>query len=102
MTKRIPIPAAVRNQVWNTFIGVKKGTAKCFCCNTEYISRATFECGHITSVKEKGQTNVQNLRPICGPCNKSMGTINMVDFMEKYGFPKRNDFDKRPAGCVIQ
>ena len=28
---------------------------------------------------------INNLRPICGACNHSMGAENMVDFVVKYG-----------------
>ena len=30
--------------------------------------------------KNGGLTNIDNLRPVCSTCNKSMGTKNMVDF----------------------
>lgn len=33
-----------------------------------------------------GVTNIRNLRPICSLCNKSMGTRNMYDFIDQYGF----------------
>ena len=29
---------------------------------------------------------IENLRPICGICNKSMGTTHMFEFMEQNGF----------------
>jgi len=31
-----------------------------------------------------------NLKPICRLCNSSMGTKNMKDFMEQYGFVEKD------------
>ena len=59
------IPAAVRNSVWNTYIGVDLAQDKCFCCNDEPITKSNSECGHILSEKEGGNVNIQNLRPLC-------------------------------------
>ena len=38
--------------------------------------------------KNGGPTMLQNLRPTCSLCNKSMGTKNMEIFMETWGFTK--------------
>ena len=45
----------------------------CFCCNVEPITFANFECGHVQSGVNGGDDKIQNLRPICSLCNKSMG-----------------------------
>lgn len=84
------IPATVRNSVWNIHIGKDNKTGMCFCCGTEVISYANFDCGHITSKNNGGLVTLINLRPICGLCNKSIGTKNMEDFMSKYGFHKND------------
>ncbi len=81
------IPSTLRNVVWNQFFQ-DVAIGKCPCCKTEPITRGNFVCGHIISEKRGGETNVQNLRPICSQCNSSMGTQNMDDFMKKYGFDK--------------
>jgi len=78
------IPATVRNVVWLKY--VNKEDPKCFCCKIEKISKGNFECGHIISHKEGGKINIQNLRPICSLCNKSMGKMDMLEFMNIYGF----------------
>lgn len=78
------IPMAVRNAVWNRWVGSKKAKAFCYTGCGEAISRANFECGHIVAEAEGGPTSVPNLRPICSLCNKSMGTTCMLDFILKY------------------
>ena len=82
------ISAAVRNGVWEEYIG-KSTEALCFCCGYENISRGNFECGHIVSEKEGGKATIQNLRPICSLCNKSMGKHNMMEFIKESGFTKK-------------
>jgi len=79
--KREKIPATIRNIVFKTHVI----NNKCYCCKIEDISLANFECGHIIAVKDGGENNIDNLRPICGNCNKSMGAKNMYEFMLKYG-----------------
>lgn len=80
------IPAAVRNTVWNTYIGVTIKQSTCLCCTLEPITFANFHCGHIKSEKNGGSVNIDNLRPICGHCNSSMGATNMDVFIKKYKF----------------
>jgi len=93
--KKVKIPATVRNSVWNQNIGVEIGQSFCMCCKSEPITRANFECGHITAEKNGGTLELNNLRPICKHCNTSMGTENMDDFMKKYGFDKIIDKNKK-------
>jgi hypothetical protein len=84
--RKINIPAAVRRTVWNTYIGEEIGLTECYVgCKTK-ISQMTFECGHVEAESKGGLTIVDNLRPICSSCNRSMGTRNMHDFMKTFGF----------------
>ena len=85
---RKSIPKTLKNQVWDKYIGKKHGVGKCFCCKKEIDSK-NFDCGHVISVKDSGPTTVDNMRPICSPCNKSMGTQNLNDFKQQY-FPENN------------
>ncbi len=83
----------LRHSVWNDYIGREKGVGYCFCCNNEQISRTNFECGHIQAESKGGETTLQNLRPICSSCNKSVGTQNMETYMKTYGFTKNANWD---------
>jgi 5-methylcytosine-specific restriction endonuclease McrA len=84
--KRKPLPSAVRTAVWNKYIGSSKGEAKCVIgCGTT-ISLSTFHCGHVKSKAKGGDDKIDNLRPICANCNTSMGTMNLNEFIKKYGF----------------
>ena len=86
--KRKAIPKAVKTSVWNKYIETddpNKLIGKCFVgCGSE-ITIANFEAGHVTAYSKGGSDKVDNLRPICGTCNKSMGTMNLLEFKETYG-----------------
>lgn len=60
--KKQKIPATLRNTVWNTYIGSDMKTGLCFCCQSENISFANFECGHVNSEKSGGELTMDNLR----------------------------------------
>ena len=36
---RKTIPKALKNKVWDTYIGIEKGIGKCFCCQKEIDSK---------------------------------------------------------------
>jgi 5-methylcytosine-specific restriction endonuclease McrA len=91
--KKEKIPAAVRKIVWNTYIGKDNNTGKCLCCCAEDISNTNFECGHIKSEKNGGEVNIENLRPICGHCNKSISGNNMDEFMDRYKIKKPSNWN---------
>lgn len=82
--QRKSIPKKIKEMTWNKWIGKEKGTEKCVCCNDKEISQLDFECGHIISVNDGGHDEVDNLRPICKSCNRSMGTQNMKEFIQTY------------------
>jgi hypothetical protein len=69
--------------VWDKYIGLDKGKSKCKCCNEKEISQMDFECGHIIAEANGGQIIINNLLPICGPCNRSMKTDNLFVFKKK-------------------
>lgn len=79
--KTISLP--VRSKVWNTYIGEYCGKSKCMCCGDVDISPFHFECGHVVSEKNGGDVSIENLRPICSGCNKSMNKTNMIEYMQK-------------------
>jgi len=91
--KKLQIPKKVKQLVWNTYIGEEKGVSQCFCCNTTKISQMDFVCGHVQSEANGGSISVDNLKPICGLCNSSMGTTNMDEFMEAHNLGKQHRLD---------
>jgi len=84
------ISAPLRTKIWNTYIGDHVGKSKCPCCKEINITQLNFDCGHIKSIKDDGETNVSNIIPICGICNKSMGDQHLMTFIED------NDFGDLP------
>jgi 5-methylcytosine-specific restriction endonuclease McrA len=82
-SKKQHIPKKLKNMIWDKYVGKEKGIGQCYCCS-EYIDSKNFEAGHIIPEAKGGPTNLDNLRPICSCCNKSMGTQNMDEFKEKY------------------
>lgn len=86
--KKQSIPAELKRQVWNTYNGVEKGQAKCFTCGVNDVSQGTFEAGHVIPEFIGGTTSLENLRPICSGCNKSMATKHMATYMKNH-YPLR-------------
>jgi hypothetical protein len=74
------ISHALRVTCWNTYIGEEVGRTPCLCCKSNFITPFNFQCGHIVAEADGGTINIDNLRPICGICNSSMGTINMCEY----------------------
>ena len=81
--KRSAIPKALKNEVWDNSIGREKGVGHCYCCSKEIDSKH-FECGHIVAVSNGGTNAIQNLKPVCSLCNKSMGSKNLEEFKQNY------------------
>jgi 5-methylcytosine-specific restriction endonuclease McrA len=74
------IPRALREQLWLERVG-KKFESKCktaWCKNK--MSVFDFQCGHDIPESKGGETNLQNLVPICSRCNLSMS--NTYTFKE--------------------
>lgn len=85
-SRRRALPAAVRDSVWNLYIGEDINKHRCLCCKKVLISNRNFQVGHVQSVRDGGTDEINNLRPICAPCNHSMSTQNMIEFVKKYGY----------------
>ena len=83
--KKKSIPLALKRKVWNKYIGEDVGKALCLCCKLSYITQMSFSAGHIIAEADGGELKLDNLRPICGSCNSSMGTKNMDHFISEYG-----------------
>jgi len=89
--KKQTIPKCLKRDIWHKYIGKGKGSGKCYCCHNE-LDCFVFEGGHIEAEVNGGKTNLENLRPICGLCNKSMGSQNMIVFMNKHGYKRKKSF----------
>lgn len=83
--KKATIYKSLRTRVWNDHFGITTGEALCWVGCGNKISQLNFECGHIIAEVKGGATIPSNLHPICGPCNRSMGTKNMDEFMKQNG-----------------
>ena len=89
------IPKAIKDQSWNKYIGKEIGETKCICCNNNNINSKTFIAGHIISEKNEGLITVDNILPICNPCNGSMGSTNMDIYIKKYYNQNYNNFKNK-------
>jgi hypothetical protein len=81
--KRRSLPAAVRMAVWNRWFGFDKGVGQCKCCD-RVIYQQDFECGHVVAHSRGGPDTVDNLRPICRTCNRSMGDRDFNEFKNTF------------------
>lgn len=86
--KKKSIPSHVKTLIWNHWVGHDKAEAFCLCCKVTKISIRSFHAGHIIAESKGGDMTVKNLKPICGPCNHSMGSMNMDEFIKKFGLGK--------------
>jgi hypothetical protein len=77
--RKATIPKALREQVWLTTMN-KTFEGKCpvvWCTNT--INAFDFQCGHNVPESKGGKTTLDNLIPLCGRCNVSMGDRYTID-----------------------
>lgn len=82
--KKHKISQSLRELCWNTYVGKAVGITKCPCCGISDITPFNFNCRHIITYANGGKTSIENLRPICSGCNKSIGSENMDVFKQKY------------------
>ena len=74
------ISTNLKDKVWNTYFeNQNKKQCPINNCN-KYITKHSFSTGHIVSELNKGNTDINNLYPICSNCNSSMGTKNWKDY----------------------
>ena len=78
------IPKSVRLAVWSRYIGEEIGVAKCPVCKTNEIGQLRFEVAHVVAEAKGGTLHIDNLRPICPTCNRSMGTTNLEEFKKRF------------------
>lgn len=85
--RRTSVRQNIRQLVWNSHIGAVHGSSLCQCCGATQISPFNFEVGHIVARAKGGKDSVENLRPICGLCNRSMQTMNLFEFQKLHQLP---------------
>jgi len=81
--KRRKIDKNTRDAVWFKYIG-NKAEGKCYCCQIRTIHITDFQIGHNKAVSKGGNDHIDNLRPICGPCNRGMGTMSIERYKKKH------------------
>ena len=83
--KRVPIPRALREQIWIKH-NKNKFEVKCpikWCRNK--INCFNFHSGHNVPSSKGGATNIRNLTPICPKCNLSMSNnYTIKQFSKKF------------------
>ena len=70
--------------LWNRVFGELAGAGQCACCRRT-ITQQGFECGHVIPVAKGGTDALENLRPICTLCNRSMGANHMDEWCKATG-----------------
>jgi hypothetical protein len=91
--KRMRIPKAVRKAVWCKYIKTedpKKLYGNCYIECGKTINIDEFDLAHVIPFSKGGMEIIDNLRPVCRTCNLSMGTTNLYEFKNKYGFDMIN------------
>jgi hypothetical protein len=81
--RKDPIYQSLRQTIWVSHMG-RTFEGKCpipWCVSI--ISVFNFECGHNIPESRGGVTDVSNLIPICGSCNKGMGNRYTIDEWSK-------------------
>jgi hypothetical protein len=81
--RKDPIYQSLRQTIWVSHMGrVFEGKCPIPWC-VSIISVFNFECGHNIPESRGGATDVSNLIPICGSCNKGMGNRYTIDEWSK-------------------
>jgi hypothetical protein len=67
---RKPIPKKVRMDLWSKNFN-DETVGQCYVCSCK-ISYIDFHAGHVKAVAKGGTDSLQNLQPVCGPCNRGI------------------------------
>jgi 5-methylcytosine-specific restriction endonuclease McrA len=88
--KKKHISASLKTSVWIHYVGQKFNGYCCVeWCKTN-LTPFTFEVGHNIPESKGGSTTIDNLRPICSQCNKSMGNkYTITEYSTKYKQKKK-------------
>ena len=80
---RTPCPKSVKEALWIKYFK-NNINGKCYVCGTP-ITLFNFEVGHNKPFSKGGEWNINNLRPLCRSCNRSMGTMTVEKYKKKSG-----------------
>jgi len=87
--KRKKAPKAVKDALILKYFK-NKISRKCCCCRRATITITNFEVGHNKPKSKGGTFHIDNLRPICRSCNRSMGNKYTIDeFRKKFFAPRK-------------
>lgn len=78
--------------IWNRDVGNSK-SGNCYVCDRT-ITDDNFEAGHIIAKSNGGNNHVSNLRVVCLPCNRAMGTTNLEEFKKDFINESLESFNK--------
>ena len=100
MQPKQKITASLRQSVWLKWIGTHYH-AKCYVhwCRS-IITPFAFEVGHNIPESRGGATTLENLRPICSICNKSMGNRYTIEEYSQLHKPHSGASVFRIACCA--
>lgn len=100
--QKTAIPKALRNIVWITYCGeVFRSNCHVSWC-TNIMTPFDFEAGHNIPESKGGATTLDNLRPICSQCNKSMGNRYSIDeFSEIFSERNKNNAKKKKKTSIF-
>lgn len=76
------IGIALKEKIWLKQFGTQY-EVKCPCCNIRVITPFGFSAGHKLAESKGGETNVDNLIPICSHCNSRMGVKHIDSFIKE-------------------
>ena len=93
--RKTAVPKKVKNDSWDIYIGREYGQAYCLVCDRTKIDSKCFQAGHIVSEKHGGPCTIDNILPVCGGCNQSVGPVNMREYVRKNYPSNLERFDKR-------
>jgi 5-methylcytosine-specific restriction endonuclease McrA len=74
------IKKSLRNEVWNIYMNGKQDGYCWAGCGTIITKDAKWDCAHIVSFREGGQSVIENLRPACVTCNRSSQQTDLLTF----------------------
>ena len=88
-------PKALREQVWLLYCGDRYFKHKCWVSWCENVMTPFhFEVGHDIPKSKGGTSDIDNLKPICGNCNKSMS--------DSYTIQEFSKLSKRTANNLFE